>query len=203
MYVEGDRLLAPNEASPGRYDQATIWLHWVTAVLVVTLWGMAQLSGFLPRGPARHTLWSVHIVLGAILLLVIAGRVFRRATNGHALSPTGHRLLDGLAKTMHLALYILLVAAVLLGVANTWARGWDLFGIISIPAYDPSEAKRALVRAINGWHDLAANSIMVLAGLHALAALFHHYVLRDGVLRRMTGNTPAWVHFRRWAGSRS
>jgi cytochrome b561 len=38
---------------------------------------------------------------------------------------------------------------------------------------------------IGGWHALAANAILVVAGVHAAAALFHHYILRDPTLRRM------------------
>ena len=41
------------------------------------------------------------------------------------------------------------------------------------------------MRLIHGWHELAANAILIVAGLHAAAALFHHYILRDATLRRM------------------
>jgi cytochrome b561 len=48
---------------------------------------------------------------------------------------------------------------------------------------------RALGHDLQSWHATAANAILVLAGIHAAAALFHHYVWRDGVLRRML---PGW-----------
>ncbi|HEY1090070.1 MAG TPA: cytochrome b/b6 domain-containing protein [Burkholderiaceae bacterium] len=35
------------------------------------------------------------------------------------------------------------------------------------------------------WHALAANSLLIVAGLHAAAALWHQFVRKDGVLRRM------------------
>jgi cytochrome b561 len=41
------------------------------------------------------------------------------------------------------------------------------------------------VRLIGGWHALAANTVVIIAGVHAAAALFHHYILRDATLRRM------------------
>ena len=41
------------------------------------------------------------------------------------------------------------------------------------------------MRLIHGWHALAANAILIVAGLHAAAALFHHFILRDATLRRM------------------
>src|ERR1700684_1092675 len=81
-----------------RYDSATIWFHWITAILVLTLWGMGHTSSFLPRGPVRHNFWSTHIVLGTILLVVISARLFSRARGGRVL-PSGSRWpLDLLAK---------------------------------------------------------------------------------------------------------
>lgn len=89
-----------------------------------------------------------------------------------------------MARLTHWVLYCgLIFAALVLGLANVWVRGDSLFNLFAVPAYDPGN--RALRRLIGGWHALAANGIMILAGLHAAAALFHHYVLRDGVLRRM------------------
>ena len=52
-----------------------------------------------------------------------------------------------------------------------------------IPAYDPGN--RSLTRLVHGWHALAANTVLIAAGLHAAAALFHHFILRDATLRRM------------------
>jgi cytochrome b561 len=43
---------------------------------------------------------------------------------------------------------------------------------------------------IGGYHALAANALAILAGLHAAAALFHHYVMRDDILRRMLPWSP-------------
>ena len=61
-------------------------------------------------------------------------------------------------------------------------RGWDLFGLVRIPALSQD---RDLRSTVNGWHELAANTIVILAAVHAAAALVYHYLWRDGVLRRM------------------
>ena len=62
-------------------------------------------------------------------------------------------------------------------------RGDSIFGLFSVPSIAPGD--RALRRLVGGWHETAANLVLILAGLHAAAALFHHWALRDGVLRRM------------------
>jgi cytochrome b561 len=173
----------------GRYDRATIWFHWVTVLLVLTIWGLAQATSFLPRGPARHNIWSVHVLLGVILLLVLAGRIAWRMSKGHVLPGSGNAIFTLLAKSLHRLLYVLLAVVVLLGVANTWARGWDFFGLLEVPAYDPTDTKKTVAHMLNGWHDIGANSIMALASVHAATALFRHYVLLDGTLRRMVTGT--------------
>jgi cytochrome b561 len=73
------------------------------------------------------------------------------------------------------------------GVATELLRGDSFFGLLQLPK--PGDlagpARRALAEKIGSLHGLGANIILVLAGLHAAAALFHHYALKDTVLRRM------------------
>ncbi|MFD2270102.1 cytochrome b [Undibacterium arcticum] len=71
----------------------------------------------------------------------------------------------------------------ILGVANVWVRGDTLFNLFTVPAFDP--ANKALVHQVEDLHQLAAYLVLILAVLHAGAALLHHYVLKDAVLRRM------------------
>jgi cytochrome b561 len=116
--------------------------------------------------------------LGVTLLI----RIVVRSAGFGGTPPVTAGLLEGLAKLVHLLLYALMAAVVVLGIANGWARGESLFGFYTL---FPAPPERALRRTIGGLHELAANAILVVAGLHAVAALFHHYVLRDSVLRRM------------------
>jgi cytochrome b561 len=99
------------------------------------------------------------------------------------LPPIDHGLLLVIARITHWLLYALLIIAVALGIANVWVRGDVIFNMFQVPAYDPGN--RALIHLIGGWHALAANAVLIVAGAHAAAALFHHYILRDATLRRM------------------
>ncbi len=99
------------------------------------------------------------------------------------LPPAGAGGLDRVALLAHKALHLLLIAAVLLGLSNAWVRGDTLFGLFTIPAFDP--ANKVLRHTIEEWHGNAADLLVILAGLHAAAALLHHFVLKDGVLQRM------------------
>ena len=165
-----------------RYDTPTITLHWLTAALVGILWVIGQTVDF-PSRAWRVDYRSVHIVLGVVLIGVLATRLMWRVSRGLAMVPDRHLLLAAAAKALHWALYLLLIATLGLGVTYEWARGDSIFNLFRVPSF--ANSNRALIHWIGGWHALAANTVLIVAGVHALAALSHHYVLRDEVLARM------------------
>ena len=171
------------DSTTPRYDSNTIRLHWATAILVVLLLGIGQIIDFFPRGEPRVMVRSVHILLGVALAVVFVMRIIWRSTSGYKL-PAAEKGLVGLsAKIVHFGLYLLLIATIALGVANVWMRGDSIFGLFSIPRYP--DADKALRHVIGDLHGTFADAIMIVAGLHAIAALAHHYVFKDNVLRRM------------------
>ncbi len=87
---------------------------------------------------------------------------------------------------MHFGFYILLPAQVTLGFLLRWAQKQPLpyFGLFVIP--DPFSIPFEARTVIGTLHEWNAWVLIILSGGHALAALLHHYVLRDGLLLRMT-----------------
>ena len=179
-----DSLVAEPAATQGlRHDPTTIALHWTTAILVGLLWIIGQTVDFPPTPVLRTDYRSLHIVLGVALGIVLMARLAWRLTRRNNLPSIDHGLLLVIARLTHWGLYALMLLAIGLGIATTWTRGDSVFGLFSIPAFDPGN--RALMREIHGWHALAANAVLIVAGLHAAAALFHHFIMRDATLRRM------------------
>jgi len=75
-----------------------------------------------------------------------------------------------------------------LGLFAVWNKGGPyLGGLISIDPFGHADkvARKALSIKVVGIHEILANTLLGLAGLHAAAALFHQYVLKDGALARM------------------
>jgi cytochrome b561 len=175
--------IQPVETQGLRHDPTTIAFHWISAVLVAVLWTIGQTVDVFPNGPLRIDYRSVHIALGVTLGLVLLARLGWRLTRGETLPPIDRGLLLVIARITHWLLYGLLIVTVGLGLANVWVRGEVIFNLFQVPPYDPGD--RALMRLIGGWHALAANTVVIVAGVHAAAALFHHYILRDATLRRM------------------
>ena len=166
-----------------RYDSTTIRLHWMSALLVVLLWASAQIIDYFPKGTPRITMRSVHIAMGIMLALAVAYRMWWRRQGGRHLSSAGSGLLQFLSQTIHTGLYTVLVIELVLGFSNVWIRGDNIFTLFTIPAFDPGNA--ALRDLVEDLHGLVANIIVSVAGIHALAALAHHFVWRDGLMQRM------------------
>jgi cytochrome b561 len=169
--------------TPARYDGVSILLHWVTAALVVILWTLGQTIDFFPKGAPKIDARSTHFVLGATLGIVLLIRVAWRASAGRSLPLAYPGWVGSAARVVHYGLYALVAATVILGVFNAWQRGDVFFNVYTIPKLVPGDL--ALKRTLEELHGDCADIVLIVAGLHALAALAHHYLLRDPVLRRM------------------
>jgi cytochrome b561 len=186
--VKATRIAAGDDAAAtgGRYDVAAITLHWLTALLVVTLFVLAEIWGFLQHGStARHTLQWLHVSLGIALMGVVAVRMVWHGVSDRRLPRAETGPLEWAARAMHYILYLLLVTMILAGFVKVWSQGHaaNFFGLFAVPPPFPiAESWRPIANTVHYW---GAWTIIVLAGLHSLAALFHHCALHDDVLRRM------------------
>lgn len=166
-----------------RYDTKTIRYHWISAVLVAGLWIIGQTIDDFPRGTPRTAARSAHIVFGVLLALVVIARLAWRARSGTRLPAASSGLAEALTRVVAGILYVLLLSTVALGVLNAWIRGDMILGLGRIPSIAPGNT--GLKDSIENLHALSANAIVIVAGLHAGAALFHQFVLRDRLLLRM------------------
>jgi cytochrome b561 len=123
------------------------------------------------------------MLLGVTLLGVFVTRVTWRLHRGRSLPAAGNALMELAARLVHWGLYLLIGTTLVLGLTNVCVRGDVVFNLFTVPAFDP--ANKSLRNLIGAWHALVADAILILAGFHAAAALFHHFILRDSVLRRM------------------
>jgi cytochrome b561 len=172
-------------ATRSTYDRPSIWLHWATALLVVVQFAMAETWDWFAR-PTRHAMESIHVSLGILLAAVIVARLAWRLLPGHRVEPLQSGPVRLASKAVHYLLYALLVAQAGFGFVLRWAQGEPLsfFGLFTIPG--PIEATdRATRRGYREWHENLGWAIVILAFTHALAALYHHYALKDRVLARM------------------
>ncbi|KUM28553.1 cytochrome B [Mesorhizobium loti] len=169
------------------YTSAQKFLHWALFALVLLLYALTYGEDLLPRGdPTVDAIWRLHISFGLLLAALVFWRLVLRGMRGAPRLPAEMSGLERTtAKVGHFILYALLVAIPVLGILLTWFRGDALsfFGLFTLPA--PFAPDRATARTIRELHELCANGILIVAGIHALAALYHHFIRRDTILTRM------------------
>ncbi|HVO04083.1 MAG TPA: cytochrome b [Candidatus Cybelea sp.] len=174
-----------HSSTVSRYSPTAIFLHWVVAALIGVAWLLPQLTDIVPGKEARIII-ELHRSLGMTVLgIVFLRAVWRFVSPPPALPIETPDAIRWASHLGHGALYLLMIAVPVLGMLYTWAAGRDLsfWGLFVIPA--PFAQNDALRGVFIDLHALTANAIMALAGLHAAAALFHQYVLKDGLLERM------------------
>ena len=177
------RIIAADDGT--NYDNVAIALHWATALLVVVQFVLAISWDYFAK-PTRHGMESVHISLGVLLTAVILARIVWRLIPGHQVSSLQARWVKLASKGVHYLLYLLLIAQAATGFAFRWAQGHavSFFGLFGIPG-PYGQLPRPDRRLLHELHEYGGWAIVIIAGLHAAAALYHHYVLRDRVLGRM------------------
>jgi len=168
----------------GRYDSNTILLHWLTAFIVFFQFLSAESWGFFAR-PDRHFLIISHMSLGFLLAVILTIRIVWRFGFGVKIGQSTAPLLDRAAKAVHILLYALITLQIPLGFFTRWTdnQPLDVFGLL-IPS-PIAACSKATGHFVDQIHDINAWIIMGIVGLHAMAALAHHFLWRDDVLQRM------------------
>ncbi|KAK43716.1 cytochrome B561 [Caballeronia jiangsuensis] len=166
------------------YDNVSIVLHWLTVVLVLMQFGLAQIWEFAPK-PTRHLMIVAHMSFGILLTTVLIVRIGWRLSPGHESPPALTGWNERAAKAIHFLLYGLLVSEAVLGFVLRWSgnESMSFFGLQLAPPFAP--LSKPAHHNIGEAHELVGWAIIVLAAFHAIAALFHHFVIRDAVLIRM------------------
>lgn len=176
--------------SASQYGWLPVALHWLMLLLLAAVYASMELEDLVGEGSATHEAMETwHYMLGISVLALAAIRLaVHFAGPVPAISPAPSRWQHTMARLMHMALYIFMLAMPLLGWALLSAEGEPIpfFGLQLPALFDPSES---LAESIEELHEAGATVGYFLIGLHSAAALYHHYFLHDDTLRRML---PKW-----------
>jgi len=172
--------------SPQRYGAIARAFHWGMLALLAAVCLAIELKGVFPRGSAGRTaLLHWHELLGLTAALAVFSRLAWRAFDAPPAALPGPDWQRRAASAVKLALYVLLIALPLTGLVAAAGRGDSTvyFGVDLVSVIGP--VSKALGKAVEDVHEALATAAYWLVGLHAAAALWHHFVLRDATLRRM------------------
>ena len=178
--------VAPPARARPPFDTLTITLHWTTVLVVLILFGTGLLYGAVEGRSWAPPLLQVHRSLGVTIWTLTVFRLFWRVTGARFPAfPASMTPLHQLgARLSEYGLYALLLIQPATGLAQTILRGrpFDVFAW-SIPPLVARDL--GLVGIFRAAHEIGAWCLFALAGLHAAAALVHHFILRDDVLEAM------------------
>lgn len=170
-----------------RYGLVMILIHWVMALAIIGMYPLGlYIDSLTYYDPAYRTVPHWHKSIGMLVFAVLVIRIIWKWVNPTPKAIPGHGALVKLGtKLGHLALYLLMFVALASGYLISTADGSpiEVFGWFSVPALpELVERQEDVAGAVHYW---TTTALIVLAGLHALAALKHHYIDRDETLLRM------------------
>ena len=172
--------------TPNRYPTPTILLHWAMLLLIASVYAAIELREFFPKGSdIREGFKAWHFMLGlSVLALVLVRIAFRLMKTAPAIIPAPPRWQRLASRGVHLALYGLMIGMPLADWTILSAKGAPIpfFGLTLPPLIQPDKAFGTWLQEM---HATAGTVGYWLIGLHAAAALAHHYMRKDDTLRRM------------------
>lgn len=169
-----------------RYRAGAKWLHWLIALAVIGLIIVGLIMTSMKMSPKTLQLYMNHKSMGlTVLVLMIVRLVYRWRHPPPPLPETMPRWQRLSAHYTHIALYVLLFAMPISGWLMNGASGFPMkyFHLFQVP--DLIGKSSVALNWFKGMHQWMAYTLMVLIGVHVLAALKHALVDRDGVLQRM------------------
>ncbi len=171
---------------PPQYNRVAKGLHWLMALLIIGLIPLGLYMHDLPLSPQKLQLYSWHKWAGVSVFVLLLARVaWRLAFPPPPLPWQMSRTQQQLAHLGHLGLYLLMLVIPVSGWLMSSAKGIQTvwFGVLPIP--DLISKDKALGAQLADLHALLSWTLVALLIVHVGAALKHHIVDRDDVLKRM------------------
>ncbi len=168
------------------YGALAKFLHWTIVILIIAQYFIAESADELPDGIEKLSVISRHKSLGMVVLLLAVARIGWKLMNRGRPAPVPMpEKQRKLAAAGHGLLYLLILLQPLSGWAMSSAAnypvtlfGWFQFPALVAPSHDLHEGLEEV-------HEVLFYALLVVAVLHAAAAVYHHFWMKDDTLRRM------------------
>jgi len=167
------------------YGLVTKLLHWVMAGLFIGMFIVAYVMTYISKSDFRMSLYDLHKATGLLLFALVVLRVGWRYCNIQPVTPEERSSWRQLAKLcIVFAFYILMIVMPLSGFLTSTAGGHAItfYGLFTIA---PLAQNAAVSAFFSGAHEWLSYGLIACFSVHVAAALYHHFLLRDNVLRRM------------------
>lgn len=171
-----------NAHSYGWVSQA---FHWGMFALIIGLFMVANQMIDAPKGPDKFTLYGLHKSFGLTVLFLLFGRISWRLANPTPQDAEASVLEVTASRALHFLLYGVLLAMPVSGIFMTLAGGHPVswFGLIDLP--NLIGENKSLSETAKLVHQFTAYGTIFLIAGHVGAGLWHQFVRKDGIMKRM------------------
>ncbi len=168
------------------YGSLAKFLHWTIVVLIIVQYVLAETADELPDGLEKLQVLTRHKSFGVLVLGLALVRIAWKLLNRGLPAPVGDGWMKKAAAAGHGLLYLLILAVPISGWAMSSAANYPVtfFGWFQLPALVAKN--HDLHEILEETHEALFWVLAVVAIGHALAALYHHFLLKDDVLKRMS-----------------
>lgn len=164
-------------------------LHWAVGIAIVAMIAYGWWMNHIPARPDRFFHRSIHADIGYTIMVLMALRLLWRLVNPTPAFPSDAPRWQRVASRINEGLlYLITFVVCLLGWAHSGAHKPDYasyFGLFRVPQFTTED--RALAGVYEDRHILMAYVLLALVALHVVAAVWHQFVRKDGLISRMVG----------------
>ena len=168
-----------------QYDTTAKVLHWLVVALLLAQYLIGWLMPDIHRGMKPGDAMTWHISVGIVILALIVLRLVWRLTHRVAPESSLAPWQRSAAEAMHWLLYGLVLLTTISGWLFASFRGWSISFFFLTPLPMLSSENAGALRAINHWHQKFEWTLLILIGLHVLAAVVNLLFYRNRVMQRM------------------
>lgn len=170
-----------------KYSRIQIFFHWLSLLFIILTYLSVKLKSLDLTYDWHQLMMSTHFTLGICVWLIVIIRIGLRhlyLSKTPAITPTPPVWQTKLAHYVHLALYLVFILLPILGSLTVLNKGFAV-SFVGFPILSGFTANPGLAHTLKEIHETLANGALILIALHAIAALYHHYIVKDNTLLRM------------------
>ncbi len=164
-----------------QYSKRTALLHWLIFLLAIAAFFLGHELDESKDAAQKLSMFPAHFLIGDLILLLVLVRIYFRKKDGEPAPANANPLLNKIAAATHGLLNLTLIAVVISGgitaVTSGVIEAVKTGNAALIPDFDKVAAKE--------FHELFIGVLLVLVAFHVVAALYHQFIVKDNLLRRI------------------
>lgn len=168
------------------YGLISKFFHWIIAFSIFGLIFVGFTMADMAPSTEKYELYGMHKAFGTVIFMLIVLRLIWKFSDKTVEPPKDlPKILAFLAKAGHFLLYVFMLSMPISGILMSYFGGYNVpvFGLFTIPAAASTSSQLAGI--FHGIHTIGIFAFVAVIALHIMAALYHHFIRRDGVLMRM------------------